>query len=421
MDSVGLHYLQQALEPLDTLEMLADADTAMESPIVYMNRAARETMPRLHGAAGGSSSSVDPGDAMRHSLYAFHQNPEQVRAILRNLADGSLDRHVQELVIGRVRFSLIFAPVRDPQGRIIAFHASWRDISRDTELEAMGDRFRAAVSALNDEASEIGRSMETVNTAIGNVARSVAGNQAAGEQLRGQVDAIGTIVRGIREISYQTNLLALNAAIEAARAGEHGRGFAVVADEVRNLARRVQAATTEVEENTTAIAQQVQGIASASANSVTELDRVRGAVGHMGTQVRDMELNGTRLMLEAAKDDHKQFVHRILAEAARAGAGQRTDDVPDHHHCRLGRWYETLGQAHFGELSAFRALEAPHAQIHATARQLLEAAHAGRRDEVVRLSASLADQRTRIISQLDALADAIESRNTAAQSLPRAA
>ncbi len=106
--------------------------------------------------------------------------------------------------------------------------------------------------------------MNTIRDAVSSSATSVETLGRRGEQ-------IGEIVAVINEIAEQTNLLALNAAIEAARAGEHGRGFAVVADEVRKLADRTTQATDEIGQSIQAIQQETQEAVNRMAEGTTQV------------------------------------------------------------------------------------------------------------------------------------------------------
>ncbi|WP_067216875.1 methyl-accepting chemotaxis protein [Marinomonas gallaica] len=173
-----------------------------------------------------------------------------------------------------------------------------------------------ATETIQSRASEGRAGMHSIQSSIETLSREVTGGFDSVQQVTNQTEQIASILQTIESIAEQTNLLALNAAIEAARAGEQGRGFAVVADEVRSLAQRTQDSTEEIRS-------MIETLISSSKNALSSME----SCSSMATSTASEVINNAEMIesLLESVDEINMTIERVAT--ASEEQSQVTEDI----------------------------------------------------------------------------------------------
>ena len=305
----------------------------------------------------------------------------QYRSMIERI-NGSVE--VMKEASSRRNVDTFFAKVGDLKTSSLLenLQASQRDLARITEeMKEVAEHTEESVGVATRGRQSIGRVIEN----LGTLAPKMTGVRDTVDELGRHSAEVREILEMIAGIAEQTNLLALNAAIEAARAGEQGRGFAVVADEVKKLAQRTKDATVNVNkvmEGFTASTQQVteeastmSGIAGESQGIVEEFERDFSTFYQNATDTHSAVAH-TQAISEASlsKVDHMIYIqHAYRALELGEGSESWNKIQVSPNDCRFGRWYSHGdGNSNFAHLPSYADIDAPHRAVHQGVHELLD-------------------------------------------------
>ncbi|WP_285858989.1 methyl-accepting chemotaxis protein [Paenibacillus sp. MER 99-2] len=237
------------------------------------------------------------GESLKQLKYQAGDPLLESNVNFRDLKGGTEKRwdHYPKELFG-IPFDVAFIPIKDTQGNILALLNILYSMDDQDQLQQLMDAADNLTNQLMDSVQHVAAHSEELSATT----EEILNNSKEAVQKSGNVNQVASF---IREISEQTNLLGLNAAIEAARVGEAGAGFGVVAKEIRKLSVDTKDATTRIEESLLAVRQSIQGmeneIGEISASSQEQAELVNNFMTTID------ELNSTNQQL-------KQFIDKII-------------------------------------------------------------------------------------------------------------